>query len=92
LDSTQDTIASTPIESISHINIEKLKTKPKLRPKDFPTRKEAYAYLQERLDSVLEEIKELEGDMIFLGENASPSEVKSIASKWEQIAQEVSTK
>jgi len=88
MDSVEDTIASTPIKPAYYIDIEALKIKPKIRPEDFVTRKEALAYVEERLDSVLEGIKELEDDMVFLGENPTPSEVKTIASKWEHIAQE----
>lgn len=74
MDSTQDTIASTPIKDSFHIDIEKLKQKP--RPKDFPTRKEALAYAEERLDSLLKGINELESNMVFLDERPSPSETK----------------
>ena len=59
---------------------------------DFPTRKEALAYAEERLDSILKRIDDLEGDMVLLGENPTPDEVRSIANKWENIAQEVSSK
>lgn len=76
MDSTQDTIASTPIKDSFHIDIEKLKTKPKLQPKDFPTRKAALAYAEECVDSLLEGINELESNMVFLDENPSPSESK----------------
>jgi len=81
LDSTQDTTASTPIKAVHHINIEDLKTKPKLRPKDFPTHKAALVHAEERLDSLLKHIEELEEDMVFLDENPSPSEVKGVDNK-----------
>ena len=72
MDSTQDTIASTPIKDSFHIDIEKLKQKPK--PSDCPTRKEALDYFEERVDSLMKGIEELESNMVFLDENPSPSE------------------
>lgn len=87
MDSVEDTIASTPIKDSFHIDIEKLKQKPRVNPKDFPTRKEALAYVEERLDSVLKRIADLDSDMELLTENPTPSEVKQIANKWQDFAQ-----
>ena len=74
-------------DTIPHIDIEKLKEKPKVHAKDFPTRKEALAYAEERLDSILKRIADLDSDMEFLAENPTPSEVKQIANKWQDFAQ-----
>ena len=92
MDSTQDTIASTPLKSAYHIDIEDLKKKLKVHPDDFPTRKDALAFAVERLDDILTRIDELEGDMVLLGEKPTAEEVKQIANKWQNIALEVSSK
>ena len=59
----------------AYIDIEKLKAKPKLSPSDFSSRKEAFDYVEARLDSIMKRIDELEDYMVFLSERPSPSEV-----------------
>ena len=74
----------------AYIDIENLKAKPKLSPDDFPTRKEAWDYVEARLDSVIQRIGDLESDMVFLDENPNnPSEVQGVANKWLEIAHDI---
>ena len=63
----------------THFDSENLKTKPKLSPDDFPTRQEAWAYAEERLDSLLVDISELESNMIFLSAKPTPAETTRAA-------------
>ena len=74
----------------AYIDIEALKKNPKLSPDDFPTRKEAWDYVEARLDSVIQRIGDLESDMVFLDENPNnPSEVQGVANKWVEIAHDI---
>ena len=74
----------------AYIDIEALKTKPKLSPADFPSRKEALDYAEARFDSVIQRIGDLESDMVFLDENPrNPSEVQGVATKWVEIARDI---
>ena len=76
----------------AYIDIEQLKVRPKLTPADFPSRQEALDWAEDRLDSLLKHIGELEGDMVFLGEHPTPVEVKQIAGKWQAFAVTEATK
>ena len=74
----------------TYIDIESLKTKPKLSPADFPTRKDALDYAEARLDELNSRIRDLESDMVFLQENPrNPSEVQGVANKWLEIAHDI---
>lgn len=72
----------------AYINIEALKEKPRLSPVDFATRKEALEYAEARLDALIVQIKELETDMTFVQESQNVEEIRKVATKWQQIAQE----
>ena len=51
------------MQTFAYIDIEQLKVRPKLTPADFPSRKEALDYAEDRLDSLLQRILQLEGEI-----------------------------
>ena len=66
-----------------------------LKPEDFPTREEALAYANAKLDKWQEKFRELEADMAFMLEGATPDEIKTIGREWHTTAiemQEAATK
>lgn len=89
MDSVEDTLKSQGLKSSLYIDIDKLKEKTKLTPDDFPSRKEALAYAESRLDSVLNRIDELENDMVFLADGPNKEEVNALANKWICISQDL---
>jgi len=75
----------------AYIDIEKLKVKPKLSPSDFSSLEGFFAYVEARLDSIMKLIDELEGNMVFLSERSSPSEVHRAANSSLEIIADIRT-